>query len=203
MTIHKWGGLASILIAVSFIVAPWIYLTGRLDGLGGVWAYDLADFLSGPILSASLVFVTYLLRARLAGGAPRRMDLALLAALLAAAGMAAVAFIRAANRHYHLLHPELHLEDSATVLAVWATLVAGLTGLGFHFLGWAFVLTGSAGWTARPFPRLLAGLYLLAGGLAWIVYRFPDLEGLAIFLAVIISAWQAGLLWRSDAHSAA
>jgi len=198
MTIHKWGGLASFLIAAAFLVPPWIYLTGNLGDLGGILAYDLADFLSGPVLSASLVFVSYLLRERLGEGAPRRLDLALLAALLAAAGMAAVAFVRASNRHYHLIHPELHLEDSVTVLTVWATLTAGLTGLGFHFLGWAFVLIGSAGWTALPFPRLLAGLYLLAGGLAWFVYRFPDLEGLVMFLAAVISFWQGILMWRSD-----
>ncbi|MFN8454633.1 MAG: hypothetical protein U0401_08175 [Anaerolineae bacterium] len=40
------------------------------------------------------------------------MTLALLAALLAAGAIIAVACIRSANRHYHLLHPDLHLEDS-------------------------------------------------------------------------------------------
>ena len=144
MTINKWGGLASFLLAVSFIVAPLIYLMGNLRDAIGALTYDLADLLWGPILSASLVTVTYVLRERIGESAFRRMDLALLAAVLSAAGMAAVTFIRASNRHYHLIHPELNLETSTTVLIVWTTLVAGANSFGFHFLGWAFVLLGSA-----------------------------------------------------------
>jgi hypothetical protein len=52
----------------------------------------------------------------------------------------AVACIRSANRHYHLIHPELHLEESTSVLVVWTTIVAGVIGAGWHFLGWAFWL---------------------------------------------------------------
>ena len=62
------------------------------------------------------------------------MDLVLIAAVLSAAGMAAVAFIRASNRHYHLIYPELNLENSTTVLIVWTTLAAGMNSIGFNFL---------------------------------------------------------------------
>ena len=62
------------------------------------------------------------------------MDLVLIAAVLSAAGMAAVAFIRASNRHYHLIYPELNLENSTTVLIVWITLAAGMNSIGFNFL---------------------------------------------------------------------
>ncbi|MBI5353547.1 MAG: hypothetical protein HZB50_12975 [Chloroflexi bacterium] len=198
MTINKWGGLASFLIAVSFVVAPLIYLTGNLRDAIGVFAYDLADFLYGPVLAASLIVVTYVLRERIGASASRRMDLALIAAGLSAVGMAAVAFIRAANRHYHLIHPELNLEDSTTILIVWTTLVAGVNAVGFHFLGWAFVLLGSAGWTSRLFPRLLTGFYFLAGVSALFVYLLPDLEGLVLLLGTIISVWQGVLLWKHD-----
>jgi hypothetical protein len=126
------------------------------------------------------------------------MDLALLAAVLSATGMAAVAFIRASNRHYHLIHPELHLEDSTTILIVWTTLVTGVNSIGFHFLGWAFVLLGSANWTSRLFPRLLSGFYFLAGISSLFVYRFPELEGLALSLGAIICVWQGILLWKLD-----
>jgi len=198
MTINKWGGLASFLIAVSFVVAPLIYLTGNLRDAIGIFAYDLADFLYGPILSASLVTVTYVLRERNSKGAFRRMDLALIAAVISAAGMAAVAFIRASNRHYHLMHPELNLEDSTTILIVWTTLVAGANAIGFHFLGWAFVLLGSANWTSRLFPRLLSGFYFLAGVSSLFVYLLPDLEGLVLSLGATISVWQGILLWKLD-----
>ncbi|MBL8103666.1 MAG: hypothetical protein JNM02_14125 [Anaerolineales bacterium] len=204
MTINKWGGLASFLIAVSFIVTPPIYLTGNLRDALGVFAYDLADFLYGPILSASLITVFYVLRERLGESVPRRMDLALLAAVLSALGMAAVAFIRASNRHYHLAHPDLNLENSTTVLVVWATLVAGMNAIGFHFLGWAFVLLGSASWTPRFFPRLLTGLYFLAGVPALFVYRFPDIEGFVLLFGTILSVWQGILLWNhTEAEAAA
>jgi hypothetical protein len=198
MTINKWGGLASFLVAISFVAAPFIYLTGNLRDTLGVFTYDLADFLYGPILSASLIVVTYVLRERIGGSAVRRMNLALVAAALSAVGMAAVAFIRASNRHYHLVHPELNLEDSTTVLIVWTTLVAGANAVGFHFLGWVFVLLGSAGWTTHLFPRLLNGFYILAGVASLFVYLFPDLEGLALLLGTIISVWQGILQWNPD-----
>lgn len=196
MTINKWGALASFLMALSFIAAPLIYLTGNLRDALGIVAYDLADFFYGPILSASLVVMTYALRERIGTGASRRMDLALLAAVLSAVGMAAVAFIRASNRHYHLAHPDLHLEDSTTVLIIWTTLVAGANAIGFHFLGWMFVLLGSASWTSRLFPRLLSGFHFLAGVSALFVYLLPELEGLALLLGSIIGVWQGILLWR-------
>lgn len=197
-TVQKWGGVASFLLAVSFVVAPVIYFTGSLRDAIGIFAYDLADFLYGPILASSLVTVIYVLRERIGERASRRMDLALLAAVLAAGGMAAVAFIRASNRHYHLMHPELNLENSSTVLIVWTTLVAGVSAAGFHFLGWTFLLVGSAGWTTGLFPRVLSMLYLLAGTLSLFVYLFQNSEGNVLLLGLIISIWQGILLWKAD-----
>jgi hypothetical protein len=188
--------ISSILLAVAFIVAPLIYLVGNLRDAMGPFAYSVADFLYGPVWAASLVSVVFVLRERIGGHAPRRMSLALFAAILAAGTMIIIACIRSANRQYHLLHPELHLEDSSTVLIVWTTLVTGLTGAGWHFLGWALVLIGSAGWTSRLLPRLLSILYLLAGITALFVYLLPANEGMAAMLGVIVSIWQGILLWK-------
>ncbi|MFN8414331.1 MAG: hypothetical protein U0Z26_18265 [Anaerolineales bacterium] len=199
MTINKWGGLASFLLAISFLVAPLIYLTGNIHTTLGIITYDLADFLYGPLLSAGLLTTTYVLRERIGKRATRRMGLSFAAALLSALGLAAVAFIRSSNRHYHLSHPELNLQDSTTVLMIWTTLVAGMTAVGFHFLGWMYVLLGSASWTSRLFPRLLIGFYFLAGVSSLFVYLLPDLEGLALLLGTIISIWQGILLWRDNA----
>lgn len=198
MTINRWGALASFLLAISFVVAPFIYLVGNVRDNIGVFAYALADFLYGPVLSASLVAVVYVLRERFGKGAVRRMDMALFAALLAAAGMAAVAFIRASNRQYHLAHPELGLENAETVLFVWTTLVAGVNALGFHFLGWTFVLLGSANWSSRFFPQPLSVFYLLAGIASLFVYLFPEMEGFVLLLGVIIGIWQGVLLWKHE-----
>jgi hypothetical protein len=111
--------------------------------------------------------------------------------------MVTVACIRSANRQYHLNHPELHLENSTTVLVVWTTIVAGVTAAGWHFLGWALVLAGSAGWTSGRLPRLLSGLYLAAGAIAWFVYLLPEAEGAAAMLGVVVSVWSGILLWRA------
>jgi hypothetical protein len=190
--------ISAILLAVAFIVAPLIYLMGNLRDAFGPLSYDVADFLYGPVWAASLVSMVFVLRERLGDRAPRRMSLALLAAVLAAATMVAVACIRSANRHYHLMHPELHLENSSAVLTVWTTLVAGLTGAGLHFLGWALILIGSAGWTSRSLPRLLNVLYLLAGITALFVYVLPGNEGGVMLLGAVISIWQGILLWKGE-----
>ncbi len=198
VTMQRWGGVASFLLPVAFIVAPFIYLTGNLRDAFGPLAYDLADFLYGPVWAASLVTVVFALRERMGERAPRRLTLALLAAMLAAGAMVSVACIRSANRHYHLMHPELHLENSTTVLIVWTTLVAGMTGMGWHFLGWSFVSLGSAGWTSRRLPWGLSGLYLVAGAAALFVYLLPDLEGSVVLLGVVLSIWQGILLWKAE-----
>jgi hypothetical protein len=189
--------ISSILLAVTFIVAPLIYFGGNLRDTMGPFSYDVADFLYGPVWAASLISVVFVLRERIGERAPRRMSLALLAAVLAAGITVAVAFIRSANRHYHLLHPELHLENSSDVLIVWTTLVAGLTNAAWHFLGWALVLVGSAGWTSRCLPRLLSILYLLAGINSLFVYLLPGSEGNAVVLSVIVFIWQGILLWKA------
>jgi hypothetical protein len=189
--------ISSILLAVAFIVAPAIYLFGNLRDAMGPFSYALADFLYGPVWAASLVTLVSMLRERIGARAPRRMSLALLATVLAAGAMIAVACIRSANRQYHLIHPELHLEESQTVLIVWTTLVAGVTGAGWHFLGWALLLIGSAGWTSRQLPPPLTVLYLVGGVVSLFVYLSPDLEGLAGMLVIVVSLWQGLLLWRS------
>jgi hypothetical protein len=198
VTIQKWGGIASFLMAAALIVPSWIYLTGNLRDPFGPLTYALADFLYGPVWAASLVTAVIALRERIGESAPRRMTLALLVTLVAASAFVAVACIRAANRQYHLIHPELHLESSTTVLIVWTTLVAGMIGAAWHFLGWALVLVGSAGWTTRCLPRLLCLLYLVAGTASLFVYLLPDLEGTAVVLGVVVSKWQGIVLWKAE-----
>lgn len=198
VTIQKWGALASFLLAPAFIIPSSIYLTGNLRDATGPLAYDLADFLYGPVWAAGLITAVCALRERMGERAPRRMTLTLLTALLAAAAMVSVACIRSTNRHYHLLHPELNLEHSTTALTIWTTLVAGMTATGWHCLGWSFVLLGSAGWTSRRLSRGLSVLYVVTGAACLFVYRLPDMEGMVIMLSVMASIWQGILLWQAD-----
>jgi hypothetical protein len=198
MTIQKWGGLASFSMAVAFIVPGVVYLTGDLRQALGPLSYDLADLLYGPVWAASLVMVVFALKERIVEGAESRMTLALLVSLAAAATFVAVACIRSANRHYHLNHPELHLEVSTTVLIVWTTLVAGLIGAAWHFLGWASLLVGWAGWNSRRLPRLLSGLLLVGGAVSLFLYLQPDLEGMFTTLGAAVSIWLGILLWNGE-----
>jgi hypothetical protein len=139
----------------------------------------------------------FALRESIGERAPRRMTLALLVAFFAAGAFVAVACIRSANRHYHMIHPELHLETSATVLIVWTTLVAGMIGAAWHFMGWVMMLVGSAGWTSRSLPRALSVLYLVAGAGSLFVYVLPAFEEGVVALGVVVIVWQGILLWKA------
>lgn len=191
---QKWGGVASFLLAGSFIVAPFIYLTGNLRDPFGELAYNLADLLYGPVWGASLVTAVYALRERIGEHAPRRMTLALLIAILAAAMSVITAVLRSTNRQYHLMHPELSLDMSSTVLTAWTTLVSGVTAAGRHFMGWSLLLLGSAGWTTRRLPRTLSALYLVGGAMSMFAYVLPILDSTAVALGVIWAIWQGILL---------
>lgn len=196
--IQKWGGIASFLLAAALVGSSWIYLTGNLQDAMGPFVYSLADFLYGPVWAISLVAAVFALRERIGKAAPRRLNLALLASFASACAFVAVASSRSANRHYHLIHPELHLESSSDVLIVWTTLVAGAISAAWHFLGWAWVLIGSAGWTSRSIPRLLSAVYLFAGAASLLVYLLPEMEANALVLSVIVSIWQGFLLFKAE-----
>lgn len=194
----RWAAVAAFVMAVALTAASFIHLTGNLRTALGPVAYDVADFLYGPLWGAALVVVVTVLRDRIGRLAPRRMSLALLTAVMAAGLIVAVSCIRTANRHYHIDHPEMNLQASTTVLVVWTTLIAGLTGAGFHFLGWSALLIGWSGWTAAQQPRVLTVLYLALGVAALMVYLWPQFfEGLAMLLLAAVGIWQGILFWRS------
>lgn len=197
MKLQKWGGLAAFTLLAASLFSGWIYLTGNLREALGPLSYSLADFLYGPVWGASLIVVVLALQERIGQHAPRRMNLALLTAVLTAAAFITVACIRAANRHYHLIHPELGLESSPYVMVVWTTLIAGLTGAARHLLGWVLVLIGSAAWTSRSLPRVLSVLYLIAGIGSMFVFVLPGLGEFVGLPALMVSIWQAILLWNA------
>ena len=81
----------------TLLIPQWIYLTGDLRAPFGPVVYALADFLYGPVWAASLIAAVFALRERIGEHAPRRISLALLAALVAAAAMVGVACMRSAK----------------------------------------------------------------------------------------------------------
>jgi hypothetical protein len=196
--LHQWGGWASVLMAVALLVPQWIYLTGNLRAPAGRLVYALADLLYGPLWGAGLVVAVLALQERIGPRAPRRLGLALPAALIAAGAMVCVAAIRSVNRQYLLAHPELADELSTTLLTAWGTIVTAVSATGWHFLGWALLLIGSAAWSGRGLPRGLAALYLVTGCAALVVVLLPDLEGGVVALTVALSIWQGVVLWRAE-----
>ncbi len=196
MMLQKWGGIASFVLAVTFVVAPLLYFVGTEQAIAPL-VYNVADSLYGPVWGVSLVIAVFALRERLGKRASHRMTLALLAASLAAGALVSAALIRSANRHYHLTHPELNLEMSTPVLVVWATIVAGVAETGQHFFGWSLVLIGSAGWTTRLLPRVFSLLCFAAGAMALFDYLRPEDEVVSV-LGMAVSIWLGILLWRSD-----
>jgi hypothetical protein len=196
--LQKWGGLAAFLLAVAFIVADAIYLTANLKDANGPLTYALADFLYGPVKAACLVMVVYALQEYIGVRAPRLMSLGRLAAVLSVGLFVLAALLRATNRHYHLIHPELNLEHSVIVLTVWTTLVGGVIATGWHCLGWAFVFIGVAGWTSGRLPRALSVLYWVVGALSLFVYLLPVSEPEPGLLVAVLSIWQGIVLWRAE-----
>jgi hypothetical protein len=198
VTIQKWGGLASFLLAVAFIVPEFIYLVGNLQAANGPLTYDLADLLYGPLRAASLVTAVYALREQIGERAPRWLSLLLLAVGIAAAMFVMAALFRSSNRAYHLHHPELNLQMSSIVLTVWATLVTGVIATAWHFLGWSLLLLGTAGWTSGRLPRALSVSYWVVGSAALFVYLQPELEGGIVLFGAVIAVWQGIFLWKAE-----
>ena len=52
-------------------------------------------------------------------------------------------------------------------------------------------------------PRLLTGLYFLAGAAALFAYLLPELAGLVVLLGFILSLWQGILFWKQDTRPTA
>jgi hypothetical protein len=128
--------------------------------------------------------------------APRRMSLALVAAIVSGAAMVAVAIMRSTNREYFTA--DLNF-DGPTFRAV-SLVVPAVVGTGLHFLGWSMVLIGAAGWTTPGFSRLLSIMYIGAGLPALFAYLQPDeLNGLVIMLTVFVAVVQGIALWKGEA----
>jgi hypothetical protein len=171
-----------------------IYLVGNLREANGPLAYGIADFLYGPLKAACFFLSVYALRELIGERAPRRMSIALLASALTALVFVTAALLRSANRGYHLDYPELHLENSQTVLIVWTTLLAGVVATAWHFLGWTWLLVAWAGWTSRRLPRILCALYFFVGVQALFVYLRRDTDLGLVPVGALVCVWQGIVL---------
>jgi hypothetical protein len=78
--------------------------------------------------------------------------------------------------------------------------VAGVTAAGCHFLGWSFVLLGSAGWSTCRLPRVLSALYLATGTMSLFAYLYKDFDLSIAPLVAVVSIWQGILLWKAESE---
>lgn len=216
MTIRKWGGLASFVMAGVFIVAPVIYLVALPAATGLALpdfsdpfklrpvlanpVFDLGDFLFGPIWGASLVVATVALREHLGETVQRRTFLAVIAAGLSAALFVGAASVQTIGRHYTALHTEMDASVYEAVFRASSIVVPGMTSAGRHFLGWLLILLGSAGMASKKLPKALSILYIVGGVPSLVAYLIPGLGEVILALGVIWNIWQGVLLWRADAR---
>ena len=66
--------------------------------------------------------------------------------------MVSMACVRPANRQCLALHPEWDGTLSRALVVAWTPIVAGVISAARHFLWWALVLLGAAGWTSSRLP---------------------------------------------------
>jgi hypothetical protein len=188
----RTAAIASLGMAVASVLAQVIYLTNNLSNAFGAFTYTVADVLYGPVWSLCLLVTMSALRGRLEPGAAYVER----AAWIAAAFAVLTACVRASNRGYHLLHPELRLEADTTVLTVWATLVGGLIGAGWHALGWSRILLGWRALSTRQLPRPFGVLCIASGVASLGVFLQPVAEAPAFGLELLVNLALAVVLWR-------
>ena len=193
----KWAGFASFLLAVTFIVAPLIYLMGNLRDAMGPLSYDVADFLYGPVWAASLVTVVFTLRERMGEYAPRRMSLALLAACWRQGD--------GSRCLYSVCQPPLPFDSSRAASGELLNCPHRVDHpCGGHDSD-SMALPGmgdGAGWVGRldfpPSSPPIECAVFSSGTLSLFVYLLPDSEGNAAVLGVVVSIWQGILLWKAE-----
>jgi hypothetical protein len=179
----RTAAIASLGMAVASVLAQMVYLTNNLSNAFGAFAYAVADVLYGPVWAVCLLVTMSALRGRLGV----RAAYADRAAWIAAAFAVLTACVRASNRGYHVLHPELRLEADTTVLMIWATLVGGLIGAGWHALGWSRILLGWRMLRVGQMPRWVGALSIVSGVTSLGVFLQPFVEAPAFGLELLVN----------------
>lgn len=213
VAIRKWGSVASFVQAAIFLIAPVIYfvvlpmatgLTGtdfndpfKLRFVLANPAFDLGDFLFGPLWAASLVVSMLAMSEYLGDASPRRMQMVIISSSLSAALFVAGGVVQTVGRNYISIHPELDANVFESIFRTLSMVVPGLTSSGRHFLGWTLLLLGAVGWTTPKFPRTLCIIYFAGALLALFAYLSPGIGELILLPGIIWNVWQGILLWRS------
>ena len=210
--IQKIGGFASLAFGLAFTALFILLITiasqGYVPGSGNNPAKALEFAGSSPIpymiyllyiLSALLiVLVVVALADRLQEHTPVQMQLAIVAA--SAAGILFLAYAMLGYVGEPMLIGVYQQDASLGTSAYLAMRVVSnaLNSGAIFAAGWAILLAGLAAIRNVDFPKALASLLLLAGGLSVSAFLIPIFSLLAPLLYIVWSIWLGVFLLRSS-----
>lgn len=211
--IQKIGGFASLAFGISFTILLILLITiasqGYVPGSGNnpTKALEFAANSSIPyviyllyMLSALLIaLIVIALADRLKGGSPVQMQLAIMAV-----GATSVLFLAYAMLGY-VGEPMLigvYQQDAslgASAYLAMRVVSNALNTSAIFTAGWAILLAGWAAIRVVDFPKALASLLLLAGGLSVSAFLIPIFSLLTPLLYIVWSIWLGVFLLREPA----
>ena len=211
--IQKVGAFASLAFGLSFTLLLVLLITiasqGYVPGSGNnpAKALEFAGSSSIPyiiyllyMLSALLiVLIVMALADRLQEHAPAQMQLAMIAA--SATGIFFLAYAMLGYVGEPMLISVYQQDASLGASAYLAMRVVSnaLNSSAIFAAGWAILLTGWAAIRVIDFPRALASLLLVAGGLSVSAFLIPIFSLLAPLLYIVWSVWLGVFLLREPA----
>ena len=211
--IQKIGGFASVVFGISFTILLVLLITiasqGYVPGSGNNPGKALEFAGSSPIpyviyllymLSALLIIlIAMALVDRLQDRAPVQMQLAMIAA--SAAGIFFLVYAMLGYVGEPMLIGVYQQDASLGASAYLGMRVVSnaLNSSAIFAAGWAILLAGWAAIRTVDFPRALASLLLLAGGLSVSAFLIPIFSLLAPLLYIVWSIWLGVFLLREPA----
>lgn len=209
--IRKVGAIASLAFGVSFAVLIGLLITiasqGYVPGSGNNPAKALEFAGSSPIpyviyllyvlLAILIVLIVMALADQFKNHAPAQMQLAMIAA--SATGIFFLAYAMLGYVGEPTL-VSIYRENTSLAMPAYIAMRVVSNGLNTSAIftaGLAILLSGWAGIMAVNFPKPLAFLLVLAGGLSILAFIIPPFSLLAPLLYIMWSVWLGIFLLRS------
>jgi hypothetical protein len=214
-TIQKIGGFASLAFGLSFTVLLILLITiasqGYVPGSGnnpgkalefaGSSIIPYIIYLLYMLLALLIVLIIMALADRLKDRAPVQMQLAMIAASATGIFFLVYAMLGYVGEPILIGVYQQDASLGATAYLAMRVVSNALNSSAIFAAGWAILLTGWAAIRTVDFPKALASLLLLAGGLSVCAFLIPIFSLIAPLLYVIWSVWLGVFLLREPAQS--
>ena len=211
--IQKIGAFASLALGTSFTALLGLLITmtsqGYVPGSGNnpAKALDFAARSTIPYmiyllyaLSAILIVLIILtLRYRWKDRAPLQMQLAMIAASTSSVLFLAYAMLGYVGEPTLISLYQQDAELGAAAYMATRVVSNALNSAAIFAAGWAILLTGWVAIHGEDFPKVLAALFLVAGGLSVLAFLIPIFSLLAPLLYIGWSIWLGVFLLRAPA----